>query len=181
MKQISIFIATFLLMVSCSTVNKPINPTAPTSPDTPIVNDNQYLIAKDFSGFSPETREKLKGALVKTDSVIKSSCFEMEFTFKPLKEAHDKTPQQVLSELRGFSYEAVLTYYNNIFSKVIAYTKPSTDKIWLNWKYYKNYNICQMAANLGHEGTHKLGYDHNFTMIDTVPHRTGEAIRVCCE
>jgi hypothetical protein len=53
-----------------------------------------------------------------------------------------------------------LRLYNRPWSRVIGYTSPQSNIININWKFFKNYRPSDVAANLAHEWTHKIGFDH---------------------
>lgn len=68
-----------------------------------------------------------------------------------------------------------LTYYNRFWSKVIAYTNPGKNNwININWKFYKNFEIENMASNLVHEWIHLMGFYHDSARDhDSVPYAVG--------
>ena len=43
----------------------------------------------------------------------------------------------------------------------VGYTYPGVLRIWMNRKYFNTYIPPQVARNLFHEWTHKLGFDHD--------------------
>ena len=49
-------------------------------------------------------------------------------------------------------------YYES--SSVVGYTQPNTKRIWINTKYFSQYNEAQVAGNITHEWMHKLGFGH---------------------
>ncbi len=49
-------------------------------------------------------------------------------------------------------------YYEN--TSTIGYTYPNTVRIWMNKKFFDKYTPEQVADNLIHEWTHKLGFGH---------------------
>ncbi len=67
-----------------------------------------------------------------------------------------------------------LRLYNRPWSRVIGYTYPDTNLININWKYFKTYRPSDVAANLAHEWTHKIGFDHKSAKErNSVPYAIG--------
>lgn len=68
-----------------------------------------------------------------------------------------------------------ISYYNRPFSKVIGYTSPGkSNKIFVNWKFYKKYDAAQMASNITHEWIHLCGFYHDSARDhDSVPYAVG--------
>jgi hypothetical protein len=70
-------------------------------------------------------------------------------------------------------------YYSS--TTTIGYTRQSTSRIWMNTKYFDNYEPYQVAGNLTHEWLHKLGFTHsaNYTSSRpySVPYALGYIIR----
>ena len=70
-----------------------------------------------------------------------------------------------------------LRLYNRSWSRVIGYTTPDTNLININWKYFKNFGAHEVAANLAHEWTHKIGFDHTSAAEhDSAPYAIGYII-----
>ncbi|HLW57741.1 MAG TPA: hypothetical protein VKY27_10170 [Bacteriovoracaceae bacterium] len=53
-----------------------------------------------------------------------------------------------------------LELYTSNFTSTVGYTYPHVLRIWMNTKYFNSYSIAQVAGNVFHEWTHKLGFDH---------------------
>lgn len=67
-----------------------------------------------------------------------------------------------------------LKLYNKSWSKVIGYTTPDTNVINLNWKFFKNFKPHEVASNLAHEWTHKIGFGHRSAKEhDSAPYAIG--------
>lgn len=182
---------------SCSLVNhktsKPVDlvssseetPTH-TSSGTPSVKESHkpFLVVSKFTGFNKSTIEKLKKATVKIDEVFASDCFEDFMVKRNLIQTNGKSNKEVVEHLRSTQAKVELVYYYKWFSKVHGYTYPNTDKIWLNGKYHTGTTVCSEASNLAHEGSHKVGYGHDFKATKrrpySVPYSINAAWRVCC-
>lgn len=67
-----------------------------------------------------------------------------------------------------------LKLYNKSWSRVIGYTTPDTNVINLNWKFFKNFRPHEVASNLAHEWTHKIGFGHRSAKEhDSAPYAIG--------
>lgn len=51
-------------------------------------------------------------------------------------------------------------YYSR--KNVVGYTYPNVLQIWVNTKYFNTNSLGAVAANVIHEWTHKLGFNHSF-------------------
>jgi hypothetical protein len=67
-----------------------------------------------------------------------------------------------------------LKLYNRPWSKVIGYTNQKINVININWKYFKGNSVNNVAANLAHEWTHKIGFGHKSAKEhDSAPYAIG--------
>ncbi len=70
-------------------------------------------------------------------------------------------------------------YYSS--TNTVGYTKPSTVKVWMNTKYFNPFTPSQVAGNMFHEWTHKLGFQHaqsySVSRDSSVPYAIGYMIR----
>ena len=55
--------------------------------------------------------------------------------------------------------EIELFYEKN---KTIGYTYSHTKRVWINDKYFAQYDAVKVADNLMHEWMHKLGFEHSY-------------------
>jgi hypothetical protein len=71
-----------------------------------------------------------------------------------------------------------LKLYHKRFSKVIGWTNGNINTININWKFFKNFGPHEVAGNLAHEWTHKLGFDHRSAAEhDSAPYAIGYIVR----
>jgi hypothetical protein len=71
-----------------------------------------------------------------------------------------------------------LKLYHKRYSKVIGWTNGSINTININWKFFKNFKPHEVAGNLAHEWTHKLGFGHESAAEhDSVPYGIGYIVR----
>jgi hypothetical protein len=70
-----------------------------------------------------------------------------------------------------------LKLYHKRFSKVIGWTNGNINTIHINWKYFKNFQPNEVAANLAHEWCHKIGFGHTSAAEhDSVPYAVGNIV-----
>jgi hypothetical protein len=73
-----------------------------------------------------------------------------------------------------------LTFYR-ASNSTVGYTSPSTRLININLKFFDQYTLSQVAGNLAHEWTHKLGWNHASSYSSardhSVPYAIGYMVR----
>jgi hypothetical protein len=74
-----------------------------------------------------------------------------------------------------------LTVYNRRLSRTIAYTYPSTLRVWLNRKFFRN--TASTVGTLAHEDAHNKGFHHHdkHTLGHSVPYKVGAAAKYLAE
>jgi hypothetical protein len=152
-----------------------------------------HLIVKpmQITGFSGVSLVKLKLAFSALETVVNSE----EFKDRVINFKNTKGERQFASN-KGQSNEQVyqifmegretlqmntpgemnffLSLYNKPYSRVIGYTSGEINTININWKFFKNYAPSDVAANLAHEWTHKIGFDHTSAAEhDSAPYAIG--------
>lgn len=163
------------------------------NPDTV---QNRYLSVKamEINGFSGNKRDKLEEAFMALERIVNSQEFKNRvINFKNSK------GERAFASNRGLSNEEIyerlmegredlqpntpgemnfyLKLYYRPFSRVIGYTGPDTNRIHVNWKFFKRYDVSEVAANLMHEWLHKMGYGHRSAREhDSVPYAIGYII-----
>lgn len=71
-----------------------------------------------------------------------------------------------------------LELYHRPWSKVIGWTNGDINTIHVNWKFFKNFKPWDVAGNLAHEWTHKLGFGHTSAKEhDSAPYAIGYIVR----
>ena len=92
-----------------------------------------------------------------------------EEIYEIFMEGREKLLQDTPGEMNLY-----LKRYNKWWSKVIGWTNGNINTIHLNWKFYKNYEPNNIASNLAHEWTHKIGFDHKSAAEhDSAPYAIG--------
>lgn len=152
-----------------------------------------YLAVKamKIEGFDAESMQKMEDAFVALEKVVNSEEFKVRvINFKNTK------GQRAFASNKGLSNEAIyalfmdgretlqpntpgemnfyLKLYYKRFSKVIGWTNGNINTININWKYFKTNKVNSVAANLAHEWTHKIGFDHTSAAEhDSAPYAIG--------
>lgn len=127
--------------------------------------------------FTPEKEQKMQEALRRMKVVINSKKFKEDVL------AHTYEGQRMFVDSNGLSneevYEVIMRgvetlngdedeeidvditlYYAN--NSTVGYTYPNVNRIWVNDKFFTTNSYGKVAANIVHEWTHKLGFDHAF-------------------
>jgi hypothetical protein len=160
------------------------------SPET-IDTGSLVVIPSQIEGFSGESLTKLRDAFQALEIAVNSAEFKDRIiNFK------NSNGERRFDSNRGLSNEQIyqmfmdgrevllpntpgemnffLKLYNRPWSRVIGYTNPDTNLININWKYFKTYRPSDVAANLAHEWTHKIGFDHKSAKErNSVPYAIG--------
>jgi hypothetical protein len=76
----------------------------------------------------------------------------------------------------------VKMYYS--IKNTVGYTYPSDLIVYTNSKFHNSYDACNVASNLTHEWTHKMGFGHdmkwNRDRDYTVPYGHNSIIEKLC-
>lgn len=141
-----------------------------------------------LNGFSDSDKAKIQQAADAMSAALGSEEFRqavLDFTYggKPrfsnnsIADAAGATVQQDMSNQQVYdtlmaSRETYLDntdetahlnltlYYQK--SSVVGFGYPGQPQIFLNSKFFELYDIAQVAGNIAHEWTHKLGFDHDY-------------------
>ncbi len=157
---------------------------------------NQYLAVKgmNITGFSKDGLLKLQEAFSLLEDVVNSEEFKdrvinfknskgkrafasnnnmtNEEIFEAFMEGRETLQMDTPGEMNFY-----LQLYNRPWSKVIGYTSQNTNVININWKYFKNFEPHEVASNLAHEWTHKIGFGHKSAKEhDSAPYAIGYII-----
>jgi hypothetical protein len=150
--------------------------------------DNKLTIkVHENKNFTAEQLERYTKAIELTEIVINSKRFKKKLLEMRLTNTNGKTNAQIyqmmmdgaeqrLPEIDNEVDVFITMYYKN--NKVVGYTYPSTDKTWVNSKFFNKYSYASIAANLIHEWLHKLGFGHRSASEHTsVPYGVGYLVR----
>lgn len=160
------------------------------SPDS-VPTGRLTVVPMSVEGFDGEKGEKMYAAFRALEEVVNSEEFkEQVINFKNTKgvrafasnkglsneeiyaqfmEGRETLQQNTPNEMNFF-----LKLYNKPWSKVIGYTSQKINVININWKYFKGNSVNNVAANLAHEWTHKIGFGHKSAAEhDSAPYAIG--------
>jgi hypothetical protein len=185
LKEFISLLSVFLFFSSAS----PAHATVP--PEALSFDVNVKLI-----GFNAEQKEKVMKAI----ELIKKVVASEEFKQKVLSKKHngkslfvdsDLSNKEIYSKILEGAEEVGDTSKNNRMdlelklyndkSKTIGYTYPHIVRIYVNRKYFDNFQPHQVADNLFHEWLHKLGFKHsikkNPDRVHSVPYSIGYLVK----
>lgn len=182
----SLFIAMFIFQANSVSA----------STELPIEARNFDVNVK-LTGFNQEQKEKVYQAI----DLIKKVIVSHEFREKVLnKEFMGKkgffdngglSNEEIYHKILQGAEEKGITEANNRMdldlqlyqddSKTIGYTYPHIVRIYVNKKYFDNFEPHQVADNLFHEWLHKLGFKHSVkkdeNRVHSVPYSIGYLVR----
>ena len=174
-----------------------------TAPDPEVIEQVQVPVEASmfeaqitFVNFGRDQEEKVHQAVEIIKNVIKSKEFKYyvtNYTYQGRKQFNDNKGlsneeiYQILlngsEELRpdqDFEMDLELELYYSS-RNTVGYTNPDTMRIWMNTKYFDVFRPHEVAGNVFHEWTHKLGFDHATTYSEardhSVPYAVGYLIR----
>jgi hypothetical protein len=88
---------------------------------------------------------------------------------------------ELLKPEKNHAMDLELELYTNNFSSTVGYTYPHTLRIWMNRRFFNRYSAEEVARNIFHEWTHKLGFDHDSSATArrpySVPYALGSIIQ----
>lgn len=151
------------------------------------------------TGFSPKSMEKLKLALDTIERVLNSDEFRravLDFTYDGKKQfALDDglTNEQVYAKIMAAreTYSPAADYVAqldlNLYTppwykkwSVVGYTYPNQPAIYMNWYYFNSFTPQEIAGNVTHEWTHKIGFEHDYGHTArrpySVPYAVGDIV-----
>lgn len=171
-------------------LKKTCTPTDNVNPES-VTTGHLSVKPMQVTGFSGESLEKIQAAFAVLEQVVNSEEFkdrvinfrnencERQFAsnkgltneqiYQIFMEGRETLQQNTPGEMNYF-----LKLYNAWWSRVIGYTSADTNLININWKFFKKYKPADVAGNLAHEWTHKIGFDHKSAAEhDSAPYAIG--------
>lgn len=199
--RVAIFSALFY-----QTTAMPAKASAQEIPADTSVNGELKVHLDALKGFSDDDTTKIDQAAAVMEKVLNSDDFRQAvigFTYQNKPQfsnneiadagghtiAHDMTNQQIYDTLMA-SRETYLnntdliahlnlTLYSPPFYKkwsVVGYGYPGKPQIFMNQNYFNSYSVADVAGNIAHEWTHKLGFDHDYNRTPNRPYSVPYAI-----
>ncbi len=148
-----------------------------------------------LTNFEQDDEEKLTKAIDIIKSVIASREFRarvLGFTYQGKRQFVDNkglTNQQIYDILLAGREDLVPEIDNEMdlelelyysWRNVVGYTTPGELRIYMNTKFFDPYTPAEVAGNVFHEWTHKLGFDHAASAVPgrdaSVPYAIGYII-----
>ncbi len=143
-------------------------------PDVPV-EALTFDTSIELFDFEPDDETKLYKAVDIIKKVVASSEFRtkvLNYTYGGKKQYVDNlglTNQQIYQKLLDGREELkpevdnqmdleLQLYYS--WRSTVGYTTPGELRIYLNTKFFDSYTPAEVAGNVFHEWTHKLGFDH---------------------
>lgn len=163
----------------------------------PYTVSNSYLAVQGMKikGFDSASLVKLEKAFEVAEKVVNSAEFKDRIiNFKNSKGERAFASNNKLSNEQIFTQfmdgremlqldtpgvmNLYLSLYHKRSSNVVGWTNPKIKTININWKYFKKYKANEVAGNLVHEWTHKLGFGHKSAAEhDSAPYAIGYIVR----
>jgi len=149
----------------------------------------------NFTNFESVDQDKVFSAIEIIKKVIGSKEFRsrvLNFTYEGEKKFVDNngfTNEQIYQILLSGKEELLPVVDNQMdlelelyysWRSTVGYTYPDTLKIWMNTKFFDSYTPAEVAGNIFHEWTHKLGFSHassySVSRDSSVPYAIGYLI-----
>lgn len=114
-----------------------------------------------FSCVECNAEEKIKvaAAELRANKVVQAPCFEKFMLGWGLLWTNDKTPAQVVAEIRAARLTVPVHYYYEN-SSTVGYRNTDKPDLYFNRRFHVFYDVNETASNGAHEWSHVLGYDH---------------------
>ena len=150
-----------------------------------------------YTNFTSADIDKVQQALIFIQRIIRTSEFRdrvLKHTFEgKLQFANNNglSNAQIYQALvdgseelkpgANYKMDLELELYTNNFTSTVGYTYPNTLRIWMNRKFFNRYSSEEVARNVFHEWTHKLGFGHDSSATArrpySVPYALGSIIQ----
>lgn len=156
-----------------------------------VVTNRLVVKGMEIQGFNQESMKKLEMAFWVLEEAVNSDEFrDRVINFKNTKGErrfasnkgmtneeiyeHFMEGREDLQKDTPYEMNFYLKQYHRPWSRVIGWTSGNINTININWKFFKNYRPHEVASNLAHEWTHKMGFDHvSAKEHDSAPYAIG--------
>lgn len=151
-------------------------------------SDSRWSIKEHYlKGFNDEQIEKHRTAQKMLETVVNSWEFRQELLALALSSTGGMTNAKIYNviingaEILSPEIDNEADIFVNAYKKrgaVVGYTYESTEKTWLNLKFFNTFNYSEIAGNLFHEWLHKLGFGHSSANEhSSVPYAVGYLVK----
>lgn len=168
----------------------------PPPPNADLGTGGLKIVIQKANRFNAEQLEHLEYSRSMLEKAVNSEEFKqrvLHFTYQGQEafvQNNGLTNLQVYNSLMaGAEMLPQVTSANNMMDlflelytsswtgrNVIGYTTPSTSVIYMNTYFYNDATPAETAANMIHEWTHKLGFDHDYRSTSRRPYSVPYAI-----
>lgn len=161
----------------------PTDPAPPVVENPPLVDSGEvpadallFNANVSLTNFNVSQQEKVLAAIEMIKRIIKTKEFKdrvYNFTYNKKRQfvdnkglSNEKIYQILINGAETLvpdvdnEMDLDLELYTSNFTSTVGYTYPNVIRIWMNTKYFNTYTVAQVAGNVFHEWTHKLGFDH---------------------
>ena len=145
-----------------------------------------------YTNFTAADIDKVEAALEFIQKIVRTSTFRdrvLNHTYNGKKQFVDNnglTNEQIYQKLLegaetllpsiDSQMDLDLELYTNYSTSTVGYTYANTIRIWMNRKYFDAYDAEEVARNVFHEWTHKLGFTHSSSATSSRPYSVPYAL-----
>lgn len=154
------------------------------------VNTWSVTLAPKLDGTDQIRFSKYLEAVSLVEKVVNSEAFKAKVIATQFKSTSDSGEQvykkimegsELLSPGVNYQWDFGVGFYYKKFSKTVGWTDKTTHILWVNTAKFDSMELSDIAANIAHEYTHKIGYEHDFrnTAIRpySVPYQVGGIVK----
>lgn len=192
-------LALILLVASCNSSREippeteEHKPSTPIGEEYPVPNVKKVFTVKiEALNYTQEQTAKLREAEVIIAKIFNSEAYKKAVLSNSFTNTKGLSNLQIYEKLYegaealqpavNYQLDLKVEMYYSFWSKVIGYTYPETLVVYTHSKFYDYYTACQMASNLVHEWTHKMGFDHTSAGDSTsVPYAHNDIVESLCK
>lgn len=174
-------------------VEAPHEASTPIGPSYPVANVEKIFTVKiEDTNYTPAQKAKLARSITLLTKIFNSPEYKQAvLAHKPFGSnkglsnlaIFEKLFQGAEALIPAVDYEMDLkvTMYYKKYSKVVGYTDASSMIVNTNSKFHNYYTPCEIASNLTHEWTHKMGFGHlSASDYNSVPYSHNEIVKSLC-
>lgn len=144
----------------------------------------KFLTVTGCSNCTKEEAARIAESTLKVNEVFAGQCFKDAIRNRAMIQTEGKSADQVASHLTS-THITVSTETYWTLRRVLGYTLPNQNKIWINRRLMFRWNTCDLGSLLAHESSHKAGYGHDFRPTKrrpfSVPYSVNYAFDLCCK
>ena len=162
----------------------------PIGPDYPVANVKKVFTVKiENTNYTPEQKAKLDQAEKVIAKIMNSEEYKQAVLSRKFTSTEDSSEQvyknlfegaEALQPAVNYQMDLKVTMYFRRNSTV-GYTYASSLVVYTNSKFHNYFTVCEVASNLVHEWTHKMGYGHSSAGDSrSVPYAHNAIVKALC-